>query len=359
MFGLNISFRAFCEWWGSELASMIPERVHALFTPKAVLVGIQRDGNELVVGRRDRSANGAIRLDTSGVDDSGERDMARRAIATQRRGNEPVSYILSPEDAIRNTIKLPAVAAENLRDVLGYDMDGRTPFRADEVYYDFKIIGTDAEHSQIEVDLAVAPRSVVDRAVEKVKTWGVSPVSVTLADSWDHPERDFVFLEDTASRGQLRLGGFAVMILFLTAITLAAALVHIRLNHLKTEAGLLANRVALLKKEADTAIQLRKEIDALDQQRSFSHDKKKSQFPVVVVLNDLTKLIPDDSWIIQFQIKDNTAQIQGYSPDASKLVELIERSPRFRNAEFRSRVTRDARSGAQRFHIAFQIVPEG
>lgn len=367
-FGLNAALSAFWTWWTSELVSLIPQRIRGVFIPKAAMVAIRREGSHLVIGRRDQADNGAddradtstaSRVDIAGLDDTARRSAAMRAIAEQRRGTEAVAIVLPPEDAIRSTIQLPAAAAENLREVLGYEMDSRTPFSADEVYYDFRITGTDAEHAQVNVDLAVVPRGIVDGAAEEARAWGISPLSVTLADGWEHPDRDFVFLSDTSAGNGSRLGAFVTTVLALTALTLAAAWGHVRLENLRTGAELLSESVAVLKKEAGAAIRLRAEIEALSQQRGFSQEKKKEQFPVIVTLNRLTELVPDDSWLIQFQTNAKGGQIQGYSPDASKLVELIEGSPRFRNATFRSRVTRDARSGAQRFHIAFEIVPDG
>lgn len=357
-FGLNAALGAFWAWWTGELVSLIPSRVRSMVTPKSPMVAIRREGRQLLIGRRDRVDDSTTTwVDIAGLDDAAKRSAATRAIARQRRGSESVAVVLSPEDTIRSTLQLPAAAAENLREVLGYEMDSRTPFSADEVYYDFRITGTDRESSQIKVDLAVVPKEIADRAAEEARGWGISPVTVALADNWENPDHDFVFLSDIGPGKGSRLGTFSTTVLTLSAVTLAAAWGHLRLEHLQTEAELLSQNVAVLKKEASASIRLKAEIEALSQQRGFSQKKKKEQLPVVITLNRLTKLVPDDSWLIQFQIRGKSGQIQGYSPDASRLVELIEGSPSFRNATFRSRVTRDARSGAQRFHIVFEIVP--
>ena len=53
-------------------------------------------------------------------------------------------------------VTMPAATEENLRQVLGFEMDRLTPLRADEVYFDYRVVSRDAAAGQIAVQLAVA-----------------------------------------------------------------------------------------------------------------------------------------------------------------------------------------------------------
>ena len=55
-------------------------------------------------------------------------------------------------------INLPAAIEENLREVMGFELDRHTPFMASQVYYDVKLQRRDAQRETIEVLLAVAAR---------------------------------------------------------------------------------------------------------------------------------------------------------------------------------------------------------
>ncbi len=59
-------------------------------------------------------------------------------------------------------ITLPAPTEENLKEVLGYEMDRYTPFALDDVYFDYKIVARDEAHDSIHVLLMVVKKSVID-----------------------------------------------------------------------------------------------------------------------------------------------------------------------------------------------------
>ena len=60
---------------------------------------------------------------------------------------------------------MPAATEENLAQVLSFEMDRLTPFRADEVYFDHRVVGRDAAAATLAVLVAVARRDIVDSRV--------------------------------------------------------------------------------------------------------------------------------------------------------------------------------------------------
>jgi Tfp pilus assembly protein PilN len=96
---------------------------------------------------------------------------------------------------------------------------------------------------------------------------------------------------------------------------------------------------------------------AIDRQTS---DKKltdtmlrlRQQSPSVVsVWQELTKVLPDHSWIQQFSFNGEFFQIEGVSRDAEKLVPLLEESKLFKDVAFSAPVTQSTSGGGQRFAI--------
>ena len=59
-------------------------------------------------------------------------------------------------------ITLPAPTEENLKEVLGYEMDRYTPFALEDVYFDYKIVTRDEAHDSIQVLLMVVKKEVID-----------------------------------------------------------------------------------------------------------------------------------------------------------------------------------------------------
>src|SRR5690606_22651989 len=77
------------------------------------------------------------------------------------------------------TLNLPAAAEENLRQVLAFEMDRQTPFKADQVYFDSRVLGHDANGRTARVELVLIPRGQLDEEL------GVLPGGATELDGVD------------------------------------------------------------------------------------------------------------------------------------------------------------------------------
>ncbi len=59
------------------------------------------------------------------------------------------------------------------------------------------------------------------------------------------------------------------------------------------------------------------------------------------LLQQLTRLLPDGTWLQELQINEDTVEINGFSSHAADLVPPLENSPYFTQVEFTSPITRD------------------
>jgi general secretion pathway protein L len=73
---------------------------------------------------------------------------------------------------------------------------------------------------------------------------------------------------------------------------------------------------------------------------------------VLELLDELTRILPDDTWITRLDIKGSELEIQGQSASAAALIPLIESSSILQNPRFRSPVTQIPRSDVERFHLS-------
>jgi general secretion pathway protein L len=76
---------------------------------------------------------------------------------------------------------------------------------------------------------------------------------------------------------------------------------------------------------------------------------------VIDVLEVLTRLLPDDTWLDRFELRGGQIKIQGESKAASSLIPLIEAAPLFRNVSFAAPVTHNVRTAKERFVITAQL----
>ncbi len=94
----------------------------------------------------------------------------------------------------------------------------------------------------------------------------------------------------------------------------------------------------------------RDEIYSILETTSKIKDVVKNKSPRIHLLTELTRAIPDDTWIKQLSIKKGNFEIEGVGLSGAKVLTLLENSPKFQHVSFSSSVVKD-RSGKEKFKI--------
>ena len=113
----------------------------------------------------------------------------------------------------------------------------------------------------------------------------------------------------------------------------------------------LTEKVRVIEKDAKKIKSLQAEMDAIINESQKLLDEKNAVPMVVGMLDSLSTIIKDDTWLAYLQYSDNHLQIQGESPAASTLIGILEASDFFTNARFVSPVTQNNVSKLERFQI--------
>jgi general secretion pathway protein L len=159
-----------------------------------------------------------------------------------------------------------------------------------------------------------------------------------------------------AKRGvSFRLSGFLVLA---TCAALAVA-VYLPLTQKQAVLEEAEARLRQLRAEATGADKLNKRFDEMIKRSRFVVRQKRSRYTVTELLNELTMLLPDNTWLLQFARKGDNLTVSGYSDKASALIALIEESEFLSKVSFRSPVTVDPRVGRERFNISASVVLRG
>ena len=347
----------FWYWWTAELKALVPPWFFEL---------IKRKRDFLVLTK----INGAIKLThvSDGVsrelgvfalDTDGQR--AQHLLFSERKELADIEIILrlSSEQGLLREFKLPAATQENLAKVVAFEMDRQTPFNADQVYYDARVVEKLASSNQIKVELALVLRSSLDEMLQELFDWGLRPNIVDMApvggeEGFSKPSYNLL-PEASRSRQRDLPRIFNITLSVVVCLLLILILVipiwanKTYLSNLEIEVskiGKVANKVQSMKKQADTQL---KEL-------GYLLEKKRSDPVMMETLEELTKLIPNNAWLTNFNYKNKRLKIQGQSPAASLLIEIIETSPLFQNTNFVSPVTQDRRTKLERFQIVTEVV---
>jgi len=350
----NMVYR-FLAWWLGELSSLIPNSMRRILKREPHTATIEIDGIHAILGHRSANRWRNIgRVELTGIDPDVTRAEIGRLTQRARLQAQQIVLYLPTTQVLRRSVNLPLAASENLAEVLGFEMDRHTPFKAEEVYYDYRIAKLDRDATRLTVMVTVAAKAYVDRAVAMVKSWGLTPIRVGVAD--ERPDEDTVSLLPLASGssqgGRLRKlsGGLAI-----TACLLAAAATYMPLHREKQLLDAYETKLAATRGVAAATDRLKKQVAEMLERNRFLAERKLAEPSITELLDEVTRRLPDDSWVTQFRAESDELVLSGYSPHASALIGLLEDSQMLEQVHFDSPITFDQRLGAERFTISAAI----
>jgi general secretion pathway protein L len=270
----------------------------------------------------------------------------------------PVRLTLPASQCLRRSVDLPKAARNDLRAALGFDMDRLTPFAAESVYFDHRLLEQPAASNKIRVQLVVVPRATVDRALQTVERAGLRAEVVDVAGLQERDGEGWNFLPG-AEAPRTRAGAAVPAALAVMVALLLAAAVYVPIHKDRVVLAHLKEQVTAAKQQAEASRELQDRVDRVGEQARFIFEKRLERPLFIQVVDELTRALPDDTWLFRMRYTGGEAQVFGNSDAASPLIAVIEDSPMFVNARFRAPVTRERLSDAERFLIGFDVQGAG
>ena len=333
----------FFTWWRQGLLCCLPFWLRKRLDPAALpyVLEIDRHGARLSVQREE-----------------GPREIQRFTIEHARphlSGSEIRNLVLrAPSDwVLTKRLKLPSAAKENLREVVGYEMDRHTPFPVQQVHYDARFVRMVDDGRQMEVDIAVLPRERVKEWLAVIRESKAALIRIDSADLWQ-PGNLLSPEEQPRATAAERSGG---LLLWAVVIVLLAAVLVTPLWQKRQMALGLEAELARIKAGAGEVLVIQEKVDKSRASLSSVVDMRANRPFVVDLLKRITEILPDDTWVQQFELKDGRIELRGMSDQATALIGLIESAPDFENAVFRSPVIQV--QGQERFHLSAELSTSG
>ena len=345
---LGRGFSTFWDWWRAELAVMLPPGIRHAILPRIQRLQLELEGPELVLSRGSVDAMQEV-----------ERyDLARTDAAAVSRpvGVSEIVLCLPQDKVLTKALTLPLAAEENLREVLAYEMSRQTPFRAEQVYYDHVLVGRDSRKATLSLELVLAPRRALDELLATLDSLGFHPDVVTTRDDPAQQLLAVNLLPEQYRKPRPVMAQRINAALALLSLLLLIAAVSLPLWDKRQLIRTLEPQVQAATAQAEAVRRLQEEVELLQAGARFLVEKKQSRLLTLQILNEVTRILPDDTWVNRLEIKGSEVQLQGESTAVAALIPLIESSPILENARFRSPITQVARSDAERFHLSADTV---
>lgn len=347
----------FFRWWVSELAALLPSGMRRYWQRREHRLVLDFGADKVVLTECRNGTERELGECSLGTEEAAPPEGLTPLLGRVDRGGVEVVIRLPSEQVLSNDLTLPVEAEKNLRTVLGYEMDRQTPFSADQVYFDYQIEERQANLNKLRVRMLVVPRGLLESTVQKVVKWGLRPTVVT-GDTVAHTrpcEEPGINLLPEEKRQAA--GGWNPLnrMLGLSAVALVIVAVILPLQGQQAVISDLKQQTKALETEVERVNALRDKLDKMVAESRFVVDLKRRSPAAIGVLNELSLVLPDDTWLEVWELKDGKVQIQGFSANPSALIGILENSRLIRNAAFSSPVIKEPGSSRYRFQITAEI----
>jgi general secretion pathway protein L len=260
-------------------------------------------------------------------------------------------------------LELPRRATEFLDAMIRSQIDRLTPWAASEAVFGWTA-PVDIPGERIQTTVIATPRAKVDPLIQLAEDWSAGSIVLFAA-----PDGPIATMDDQAVTargtrlieqhlhgaldvGRLRRVLTAVLAVAMVSATLSLAITGIVGDRLDEQQRQLSRKIS------DRRAALRLNLAASDSSALGVLARRKHETHAdVMVLEALSQILPDNTYVTELRIEKDKLQITGMTQDAPSLVKLIEQSAHFTHATFFAPTTRSAEDPGERFHIEAGIKP--
>jgi general secretion pathway protein L len=346
-------------WW-----SQGPENVSALLEelrPRLVrhstdplLVLVQRQtGLDVFCKRRQLAYDKVATL----ADTSDHRQLQMLASRLGRVPGERTVLRIAADRVIRKTVSLPPGTLGFLLSIVRNKVESLSPWQSSDTLWGYRLLGGRSSADTIAVEIGMTARNPVSGLTAALKAAGIVVGRIEFGDSgsaedtisvvpevMEKPRRDVrKVLYAAAVLGALALvAGFAGG---MTAWRAQQELQIVAANTEKLRAELEGRSAAGGKTTERAAAQA-------------EADRKHRETPLIMLLGELTELIPDDTWLQAVHLSEDRIIITGKGKAAPPMISALENSPFLQDVNFAAATERQTADSQDSFSISAKVTPD-
>jgi general secretion pathway protein L len=335
-------------WWLSELIALVPRRFLGRIDAAPTILDVSRSGATLLLASR-----GAAEPERIAIEGDEEPIRAHVRSVMRRWLSHAVVVRFDRSLLFETTTSLPLAAEASMRPILQHQLDRLVPLPPSDVEFEYEVEPYDAAAKSITVRLVVATRASIERAVSIANSIGLNPTRIVapigVADR--EPVTLWRARQGPGGSRTLRWTRHALEGLVVALLVATYATYVYRLDQARTD---LRQQVARATKSAMAVRDLVQQIS--DSEGAFGIlQRRQNTSDYLRLLDELTNLIPDNTWVTQLSVRGNNVETIGFSPRVADFVARLEESQLTTNPRFRAPITRSADGSTERFDISFDV----
>ena len=255
------------------------------------------------------------------------------------RDEARIQVALEPDRFLHRKILVPRAALGSLQSIIAQDVVHRTPFEPAEIWHTARPGAAASGNDIIEVEHWIIRR---DRACEALNQFGLRPEEVeALVVSGSAPLSVIELREPSVddppfARRLVRATAAAAIAITLLGVIMIEWTASVKMSRLDEAIAALRGQGV----GGETAAQL----VAL-----------RAAPGVVEVWEELSRVLPDHTYLGELRVADGGVSISGFSADAAHLIRLLDQSALFTGAHLAGAITPDKTEHKDRFSLAFRV----
>jgi hypothetical protein len=242
--------------------------------------------------------------------------------------NARATVLLPDASVLTGELRLPPMPERDVTRAVDLQLERKLPLSRDQLYLDWRVREVLPDRSRL-IDFTVARRRTVDRVRNGVQAWSWRAVAVTDSSEWSNllPPLPRRLSFDIGPRERyLAWGAAALLVLYVTVAVGKAVMdrasVTDELRQARAQMEHITKQRAVLDLEGKPIAQL--------------HELM-AQPSAAEALAAISSAVPHDTWIYQADIKalpsGVTAQLEGYTPSATSLLQGLQQSNHLQGIE--------------------------
>lgn len=351
-----LKFNDAITWWTEGLGQLCPASVRKIFNPVPELITVEFKEGQFFFKRYTDNSKEAIEIRQFIKTDEIERAVVLSWLQENVQNNCDVSLIIPDELFLTKKMAFPKAASSNLREVLSFEMNRKTPFTPEQTYFDYLLNEKDEDTDKVHLELFLVPRDRVDSVLGELNSWGIELDSIRSVSQYDNPRLN-VLAPEKRSQENAKSDNALLLLVATTCLLLIAVLFAPIINQQKN-LSLLESEIVKQRKTAMRLQVLQQDKEKILGQMQFLKNKRANEISSLKLIDEVTQIIPDDTWLSRFVMKTGELQLQGESSNASSLIQTLDSSAYFTKVQFRSPVTQNRSSGKDKFHLSAKFEQE-
>lgn len=340
-------------WWLSELKALIPNKVVSFFSKPSAHLFLTPIGDQFAVNLSIGSAN--IEMPFISMVPTSAQLEDFKSILQEKVGKAHLRTIV---DFDRRKLLIiyaeyPLTDTKTLRKILLNDFARITPFKLEDVYWEWLVHTRDLNKKRLVVKIALVKKIIVDNLISCTNKYELFPVGARLVEEEKVHDSFWHLLPQNSIKGM----SSPRRVKFLAPAAIATLIFMFGGSYsysLRGQASRLSEAISTMQPNVEEVERSR---ELLEDMSGIARElKERGRSPTALMtLNEITHLVPDDTWIFDYQFSHEKIRVSGFSPDPSRLIGIVSSSKLFSDARFLSPVTTSSNGSGQRFELSFSL----